>query len=201
MLHVIILASMLGAPCTPVLKDDTATKLAAAIVKTNPRAEPYSLRLAKAIVREAKRHRIPVDILAAVGWAESWFKLRLFGKDGEVGAWQLVPRLDYHRESWYEYQQSVFGKTGFPSVDWEKLTKLQRAMALTDIKIGTYMAAHLLAYHLRRCGRPSPLCAARYNSGNAKVRPGYRNALKRYSRRIRRAMFNKGRIMHHGRPR
>ena len=141
----VLSTSLTGAPCTPVLKNDKATKLAAFIVTTNPRAKPHSMRLAKAIIREAKRHRIPVDVLAAVAWAESWFKLRLFGKDGEVGTWQLVPRLDYHRESWYEYKQLTFGKTGFPDRDWQRLTKLQRALALTDVTIGTYMAAHLLA--------------------------------------------------------
>jgi len=188
MLATILAASIFAAPCTPVLKNDKAARLAAFIAKKNPRAKPHSLRLAKAIIREAKRQRIPVDLLAAVCWAESWFKLNLFGKDKEVGPWQLVPSLDYNRGSWYEYQQSKFGVTGFPSEDWSKLSKLTRARALLDVDISTFMAAHLLAYHLKRCGRPSPLCAARYNSGNPKVRPGYRNALKRYSRRIRRAI-------------
>ena len=71
-LAVVLSTMVTGAPCTPVLKNDTATRLAAAIVKTNPRAQPYARRLATAIVREAKRHRIPVDLLAAVGWAESY---------------------------------------------------------------------------------------------------------------------------------
>ena len=188
MLSVILAASILAAPCKPVLKDDTATKLSAFIVKTNPRARPYAKRLATAIVREARRHRIPVDLLAAVGWAESWYKSHLFGRDGEVGLWQLVPRLDYHHESWAQYVQVTYGQTGFGDEGWGKLSKLKRAMALNDIDVGTYMAAHLLAYHLRRCGRPSATCAARFNSGNPVVRPGYRNALRRYSRRIRRAL-------------
>ncbi|KKN87376.1 hypothetical protein LCGC14_0258310 [marine sediment metagenome] len=187
-LALVLSTSLTGAPCTPTLKNDKATKLAALIVKTSPRAKPYSLRLARAIIREAKRHRIPVDVLAAVGWAESWYRSHLFGADGEVGLWQLVPRLDYHRESWDEYTQLTHGKTGFPNLIWERMPKLQRALALADLDVGTYMAAHLLAYHLRRCGRPSPRCAARYNSGFAPVRPGYRNAIKRYSRRIRRAL-------------
>ncbi len=55
MLSVILAASILAAPCKPVLKNDTAAKLARVIVKTNPRAQPYALRLARAIVREAKR--------------------------------------------------------------------------------------------------------------------------------------------------
>lgn len=180
--------SLTGAPCTPVLKNDAATKLAEALVQTNPRAQPYSMRLAKAIIREAKRQRIPVDLFVAVGWAESRFRSHLFGKDGEVGLWQLVPRLDYHHGSWDEYTQITYGQTGFGDKGWAHLSKLQRAMALADIDAGTFMAAHLLAYHLRRCGRPSPHCAARYNSGNAKVRPGYRSAIRRYSRRLRRVL-------------
>lgn len=187
-LAVVLSGLMPGAPCTPVLKNDTATKLAAVIVKINPRAQPYSLRLAKAIVREAKRQHIPVDLLAAVAHAESWFKTHLFGKDGEVGTWQLVPSLDYHHGSWDEYTQLTYGQTGFGDRGWEQLPRLQRALALSDIDVGTYMAAHLLSYHLRRCGRASPHCGARYNSGNRKVRPGYRNAIRRYSRRIRRAL-------------
>ena len=79
MLSVILAASIFAAPCKPAVKVDKAVRLAAVIVKTNPRAQPYSLRLARAIIREAKRHRIPVDLLAAVAWAESWFKSHLFG--------------------------------------------------------------------------------------------------------------------------
>lgn len=193
MLSAILAASILAAPCIPVLKTDKATKLAAAIIKVNPRAQPYALRLARAIVREAKRHRIPVDMLAAVCWAESWFQSHLYGKDGEVGLFQLVQGLDYHHESWAQYVQVVYGKTGFGDTSWAKMNKLQRALAMADIDVGTYMAAHLLAYHLRRCGRPSALCAARYNSGNPVVRPGYRNALRRYSRRIRRMTMGRPR--------
>jgi hypothetical protein len=180
LLHVILAASIVAAP-------SQVDKLELYILRINPKAS-QSRRIAKCIVKEAKRHKVPVEMLGAVAHTESHFRITAKGKWYEYGIYQLWAYAPYYHEAWSDYQQATYGKTGFPGVPWKKLGRKLQVKVSLDVCASAFMAAHLLAYHLRRCRRPSAYCASFYNSGFKKPRPGYVWAIRRRMKAIRKAL-------------
>jgi hypothetical protein len=171
LLHFILAASIVAAP-------SKAYKLEQYILRINPKAS-QSKRIARCIVREAKRHKVPVEMLGAIAHTESHFRITARGQWYERGIYQVWPWARYWGEAWSQMLQHKYGVAGYPSVPWVKLGRKLQIKASMDVCISAYLAAHLLAYHLGRCGRPSARCGARYNSGGPKVRPGYVWAIRR----------------------
>ena len=167
-----------------------AAKLARYIVRVNPKARPTASKLARAILREAKRFRLDPALLAAIAHNESWFDVRARGRSFEYGAFQLWWRASYLGPAWAQLRTTLGSLPGYPDVGWSKLGRKLQIRACRDPDLSAFLAGHLLAYHMRRCrSRDRYRCAAAYNSGNwRKVRRGYRAKLRYRALRIRRAM-------------
>jgi soluble lytic murein transglycosylase-like protein len=194
-----IAALLVSAPAAPATAGGTAApaptsraaKLTAYIVRVNPKARPTAAKLARAILREAKRFRLDPALLAAIAHNESWFDVRARGKSYEYGAFQLWWRASYLGPAWTQLRATLGSLPGYPDVGWSKLGRRLQIRACRDPDLSAYLAAYLLAYHMRRCPRRLGRyrCAAAYNSGNwRKVRRAYRYKLRRWARAIRQAL-------------
>lgn len=162
-MHVLLLSVAIA--ITPPAPSTQAERLERYITTVYHGADSYALELARRIIYEADHHRIPVELLAAVCHNESWFQLTARGTSGERGLWQV-----------------------YPDDDWRKMTRVDQRHWARDIVYSTYRAAAILAYHLHRCKAQTARCAARYNSGGPRVRPGYVAALRTRARAIRRVL-------------
>jgi hypothetical protein len=132
LLHFILAASIVAAP-------SQVDKLEQYILRINPKAK-QSKRIAKCIVKEAKRHKVPVEMLGAVAHTESHFRITAKGKWYEYGIYQLWAYAPYYHEAWSDYQQATYGKTGFPGVPWKKLGRKLQVKVSLDVCASAYMA-------------------------------------------------------------
>jgi hypothetical protein len=164
-------------------------RMAAYIVRINPKAAPYATQLAVCIYVEARRHKLDPFFLAAIAWSESYFQLRAPGSSGERGMWQIMPGLPLLRPAWDRLRYLTQGLHGYPQVDWDETPRELQTAALRDLTLATYLAAYIMAWHRRRCDYPTTArCYARYNSGGARVRWSYVKALARRAANFRRAV-------------
>jgi hypothetical protein len=175
------------AAASVVVPTSPAARLEAFVVRVNPKARPYARELARAIVAEARRHRLDLYLLVAVCWNESYFQLRAPGGSGERGPWQLIPTVSALPAAWSALVQDFQGVAGL-DVSWRAMSWEQRNRVLRDPSLSTYLAAVVLRYHVDRCRDHSARCYARYNSGGAVVRPSYVRALRHRYRLTRRAV-------------
>lgn len=177
-----ILAALLAVGPTP------ADRLAEYITGINPDAAPYARPLARAILAEAKRHKLDPAYLAAIAHTESHFRLTAKGRWFESGVWQIWPWAPYLKDSWERLRVTKPGLRGFPNVSWGKLPRKVKIKVSMDPARSTFLAAHLLAHIRRSCRRPnSARCYARYNRPSA-PRAGYIRAIRFRARRIRKTL-------------
>ncbi len=176
----------------PVTSPD-AERLAAAIVRVQPRAVLYARPLAQTIIRESDRHRLDPTIVAAVVWMESWYDRRARGSDWERGLWQIYPRASHLGLYWevLRRERRVHPLWNRP---WYALSMRLRQDVTRDMELGAALATELIAVFVRHCRRRHrdhrrPTDAyAHYNSGFRWPRPGYSHQLWKRTRWIRRAM-------------
>lgn len=148
MIAILIAATIIAAPATP------QQRLAEYITKRQPKAEPYAQRLARAIVREARRVRLEPAALAAVAWVESRFDRRARGSAHEYGLWQLI-RSDYRMAaSWARLRPK--------GVPWRRLSRAAVIGALRDVDVSAYLAADELAGVRAWCRRAGHRISARW---------------------------------------
>lgn len=163
----------------------------------------YSETLARVILSEARRNRIPVTTLAAIGWTESHYWRKAKGRSYEYGVWQLWPYSSVIRKAWGILRRQKRIGT-YPDRPWAKLTFKTRREILGDVVRSTALAALVLRLILQWCKRnhrihPSRLLgskrhryeldrAAHYNSGTAWPRRGYQARLRYYRRRVQGAL-------------
>ena len=204
-------------PRTPRAAPGTAPRLAAWILRVNPKAAPYASLLAARIVREGRRRRIPFAVLTAIAWIESDYRRGLKGAASEIGVWQLGARQGDHKlpDGWNElrrlYPAWPIVKATAPA-PWAKLTHGARVRVIDDIRAGTFLAALEIrsaadtCYRMRNkahraAGRTwgksmfylhkGPDIWAHYNSGVRRPRFNYRLKLRRRTARIRRWLRSK----------
>jgi hypothetical protein len=193
-------------------------RLAAFIAKRQPKAKPYASLLAQRIIVEGKRHGLKPHWLATVAWVESDFNLRVDGKAGEYGIFQVMRRESGIGDAW-DWLRSH--PKGFPlaakwgAMPWRKLRRRQ-VKVLRSIPSGTYIAAAMIARHVALCRRLGHRigrfrcksafinrCKRRYhphaidrvghwNSGWRWPKAVYLRKLRRRSKIIRRVMARKG---------
>jgi len=174
----IILALMAGLLSPPELPTDVQ-RLGAHIMRVNP-GHRAPFELADAIMTQSAIYGLDPAIMAALAWTESHYRPEVTGRSGEIGLWQLYPG-PWLSTPWDEIR-------GYRP-PWRDLSRRQRRAICRDLQTGAHFAAWLMSYHLQRCGDHRSRCYARYNSGNAKVRPYYVRHLRRRSRAIRRHLY------------
>ncbi len=140
----------------------------------------HAPQLADAILTEAMARGIAPETLAAIAWTESNYQRHVNGSAGEVGIWQLIPG-QWLASAWDEIREGPI----HTSPPWRRLSRTTRRRLCRNIRIGTYLAAWIVDYHLTRCGDTTARCVARYQTGRAMTLPAYRRAIERRSHVIR----------------
>jgi hypothetical protein len=181
-----------------------AERLAKFIVSKQRRAKPYARELAVAIIREARRNRIPAAALAAIGWCESWWWRKVRGTSHEYGIWQIWPYGKAVAQEWDKLRAQ--GRTqGHQDAPWKRMGYRGRRAVLATIALSTALAARLAARLVRWCrarghvvkrrrltgsrGHRYPIDRfAHYNSGRAWPKPVYFYRLRRRYRILSRVM-------------
>ncbi len=167
-------------------------RLAAYIVKRSPKAKPTAKTTARAIVLEAKRHRLDVPLFAAIAYRESAFSPKTRSRRYEFGLWQLWPRSKALRGAWAALRAPGVVQ-GYPDSPWRKLSRAARRRAVRDIGISTYLAAWLLRWIIdrarcRRQGKPHEIYAHYHSGPRPRHKVWYARRLRLEARRIRRAL-------------
>lgn len=156
-------------------------RLAAFIVKTQPRAKGYAKVLARRIVLESRAHGLDPAIMAAIAWIESDYRTRARNsRDGSHGLWQLMARDSYMSRAWAELRRA--GRTaGYPAASWWRIGARNRIRAMRDIRLSTYMAHVEIREAIRICKRMGHRVSRwRSSFGAAPPRLFHRDRLERY---------------------
>lgn len=180
LLAAILLAVFLGAEPAPYLqthRTDTG-HLAALIREQCPRCE-YAHDLADAILTESLVRALEPTLMVAIAWTESNFERQLpVGRAGEVGIWQIIPG---------DWLGPCYDEIRGLTTSWGGLSLRARRSLLRNVRISTYLAACIVAYHLRTCPLHEARCYAAYQTGTpGTITARYRDAIRARAIRARR---------------
>ena len=177
----IVLWAVVGAPVPEYLqthRDTETDRLEAHIRRVCPRCDHARL-LADSILTEATAHGLDPALLAAIAWTESGYRRWVNGSAGEVGIWQIIPG------GWLTPgYDDIRGLTP----PWDRLSLRTRRTLARNVRVGTYLAAWIITYHVERCGDHRAACYARYQTGRPPVSRRYQQLLERRSQAVRRRL-------------
>ncbi len=131
-------------------KGTKVDRLAAFILRKQPRAKPYARLLAERIFAEAKHYKLDPATLAAIAWTESHFWWRVRGGSGEFGVWQVWRHGSLARRAW-DWLQAQGRTKGYPDKAWRTLGKLTQQRVLQDTYLSTAMGVYSIKVMVSWC--------------------------------------------------
>jgi len=123
-------------------------RLTSHILRVCPKCS-HAYDLADAILWESIDHGLDPALLTSIAWTESGYRTWVKGTSGEVGLWQLLPG------GWLAYCYDQIRGDGPP---WRRLSAKSRRKQCKNLRVGTYLAACMIGYHLQTCQQHSAYC-------------------------------------------